>query len=593
MTRKNNIWIIVILAGVLTAALWCLWGCGQPKDIVAKVGRKKITVEQFKEFLTTRFRGATGPEQSPLKQRLDLLEQQIDNELKLLDAYRQGFDKDEEAVQQGEQAAERVALEELYNKEILADHINEEMLREFYDKQGEEVSARHIMIQVSDKNDPMAVEIAKAKIDEIAEQLQAGADFVELATEKSEDQTTAKDGGNLGYFQWGRMVDEFQEAAFALKVGEISEPVLTNYGWHIIMLEDRRPVENRKPYEESKDELKMQVQRMIGEELRDAATEYIEKLKQEQSIVVDTAVVDMVLDKLNDKTIPDGEALFDRFTDEEKQQKIAEYDGGVVTLDSVGKMIASRPSMREFPDRKSLTDVVDGILVPQMLKDEARREGIYDLPRVKKTAQEAREALMVRNVEKAMVDDKIDVTDEGLMAYFEDHQAQYMTDPERTVREIFIYDNEDKANMVARKAKAGEDFLALCKKYNEKKSTQATDGIFGPFSVKRHGDVGKETFKLQNIGDIAGPIKIGRNYSIIQLQEILPARQKTFGEAKNVVRSHMRRDMRKQLMEEWMNDIRSRNKVVVYEDVVAHLYPEDDMPADTPEPIEPETKEGE
>ena len=103
MTRKNNIWITVILMGVLVAAMWCLWGCGQPKDVVAKVGSKKITVEQFKEFLATRFRGTVTPEQSPVEQRLDFLNQQIENELKLIDAYKQGFDKDEEAVKQGEQ----------------------------------------------------------------------------------------------------------------------------------------------------------------------------------------------------------------------------------------------------------------------------------------------------------------------------------------------------------------------------------------------------------------------------------------------------------------------------------------------------------
>ncbi len=596
MTRKNNIWIIVILMGVLVAALWCLWGCGQPKDIVAKVGSKKITTEQFKEFLAGRYVGSVTPEQSPVEQRLEFLDQQIENELKLIDAYRQGFDQDEEAVKQGDQAAERVVLEELYNREILSQYISDEMIWEFYEKQAKEVSVRHIMVQVSDKEDPMAVEVAKGKIDAIVERLANGEDFAKLAEEKSEDQTSAKDGGNLGYFQWGRMVNEFQEVAFGLEVGEVSDPVLTEYGWHVIKLEERRPVENRKSFEESKEEIKRQVQQMMREELKEAALAYVEGLKEEQGVEVDTAVVDMALEKLNDKTIPDGEALFDRFTEEEKQLTVARYEGGVVTLDSVGKMIASQPSMREFPDRKSLTDVVDGALMPQLLKNKAHKEGIYDLSRVKNTERESREAKMIHKVEKAMVDDKLEITDEGMLVYFQEHESEYMNDPERTVREIFIYDDEDKANRVAAKAKAGEDFLELTKTYNEKKSTQSNDGIVGPFSAKRHRDVGKEAFKLGNIGDIAGPIKVGRNFSIIKLQEILPSRQKTFGEAKNVVRSHQRRSMRKQLMEDWMNGIRKRNKVKIYEDVVRHLYPEDDMPEEEPEAPgteETETKEGE
>ena len=66
----------------------------------------------------------------------------------------------------------------------------------------------------------------------------------------SDDATTARDSGNLGWFSWGRMVDAFQEAAWALKAGEISKPVRSSYGWHLIFLQERKPVPQR-PYEEA------------------------------------------------------------------------------------------------------------------------------------------------------------------------------------------------------------------------------------------------------------------------------------------------------------------------------------------------------
>jgi peptidyl-prolyl cis-trans isomerase C len=90
------------------------------------------------------------------------------------------------------------------------------------------VRARHILVRTQEE--------AEA----IIEQLDAGADFAELAVEKSTDPGKG-DGGDLGYFGPGQMVEPFEEAAFALEVGAYTkEPVQTQFGWHVIKVEDRR-----------------------------------------------------------------------------------------------------------------------------------------------------------------------------------------------------------------------------------------------------------------------------------------------------------------------------------------------------------------
>jgi peptidyl-prolyl cis-trans isomerase C len=95
----------------------------------------------------------------------------------------------------------------------------------------EEVHARHILVETEDE--------AKA----ILEQLKGGADFATLAKEKSKDPGAA-DGGDLGYFNKGQMVPEFSEVAFKMYPGQLSNPVKTQFGWHIIKVEDKR---QRKP----------------------------------------------------------------------------------------------------------------------------------------------------------------------------------------------------------------------------------------------------------------------------------------------------------------------------------------------------------
>ena len=101
----------------------------------------------------------------------------------------------------------------------------------------EQIRASHILLKTDGKNDA-AVE---ARADELLKQARGGADFADLARKNSEDEASAKNGGDLDYFGKGRMVPEFEQAAFAMQPGEIGDPVKTSYGYHIIKLVDKKP----------------------------------------------------------------------------------------------------------------------------------------------------------------------------------------------------------------------------------------------------------------------------------------------------------------------------------------------------------------
>ena len=80
----------------------------------------------------------------------------------------------------------------------------------------------------------------KAHAEDLLKQLKAGADFATLATKFSEDEASAKNGGDLDYFGRGRMVPEFDQVVFAMQPGQLSDPVKTQYGYHIIKLVDKK-----------------------------------------------------------------------------------------------------------------------------------------------------------------------------------------------------------------------------------------------------------------------------------------------------------------------------------------------------------------
>jgi peptidyl-prolyl cis-trans isomerase C len=128
----------------------------------------------------------------------------------------------------------------------------------------QEVHARHILVESEDE--------AKA----IEAELKKGADFAQLAKEKSKDPGGAADGGDLGFFTKDQMVPEFSAVAFSLEPGKISDPVKSQFGWHIIKVEEKR---NRKAPEF--DQVKPQIETYVT---RKAQAEYVAKLRESAKV---------------------------------------------------------------------------------------------------------------------------------------------------------------------------------------------------------------------------------------------------------------------------------------------------------------------
>jgi parvulin-like peptidyl-prolyl isomerase len=161
-------------------------------------------------------------------------------------------------------------------------NIDEARIKEYYElhkeeyKEPEQVRARHILIKVPEGESSDVEGKAKGKAEEILKEIRGGADFAEMARKYSEDPGSAANGGDLGYFKRGTMVKEFEEKAFAMNPGEISDPVRTKYGYHIIKVEDKRP-ERIKPLEEVIQQIKEVVGLPEGEKEAQRKARELEK----------------------------------------------------------------------------------------------------------------------------------------------------------------------------------------------------------------------------------------------------------------------------------------------------------------------------
>lgn len=170
--------------------------------------------------------------------------------------------------------------------------VSDTEMREYYDshperfQKPEQVRASHILIKVDPKADQLQKAEAREKITQIQKKLQKGEDFGSLAKEYSEGPSAAE-GGDLGYFTRGQMVKPFEDAAFAMKRGDVSDMVETRFGYHLIKVTDKAP-ETTISYEDVKDRLgQFLKQRKIQQEIEPYVKTLEVKAKIERSMQED------------------------------------------------------------------------------------------------------------------------------------------------------------------------------------------------------------------------------------------------------------------------------------------------------------------
>jgi len=253
----------------------------QEVGVAARVNGVEISrfrlERHFEDYLKVQGRSVGAIRNPSVFKRLkrEALDQLIDKELLSQEAKRRGIVVDEAAVREAREAvakgfrtpeafARRLAeagfddpgYDAYLRREIAAGRaldalvgeiaVSEAEVRAFYERnrarfeRPEEVSARHILLRIPPPADAAAVAGVQARARALREEIRAGADFAELARRHSADASAAQ-GGELGRFPRGRMVPGFEAVAFALEPGEVSEPVRTEFGWHLVKVEARHP----------------------------------------------------------------------------------------------------------------------------------------------------------------------------------------------------------------------------------------------------------------------------------------------------------------------------------------------------------------
>ncbi len=272
--RAAVVFVAIIVAFV---ALGCK-AVSQPQavkggKVVAEFGKEKITLEELDDMI----KNLPQQYQQVASSRKEMfLESVINQKLLYAEALNQNIDKDAGVKKEIDEAAKQITIGGLLKKEIEQKvQVSDEDAKNHYEankeqlKEPEKFRARHILVDT------------EAEANDILARLKAGEDFAALAKEKSKDKSKEQ-GGDLGFFSRGQLVPEFEQAAFGLEVGQTSGAVKTQFGYHIIKLEEKQPAKERS-FEEVKDSIK---QMLLSSKQKERFETLLKDLRAKNNVVI-------------------------------------------------------------------------------------------------------------------------------------------------------------------------------------------------------------------------------------------------------------------------------------------------------------------
>lgn len=426
-----------------------------------------------------------------------------------------------------------------------------------------EVKVAHIMVLVARDANQEDVNKAEQKINEAYRKLQQGEDFAKVAMEYSDDKASAKRGGDLPWFGTGKMVPEFESAAFDSKIGEITKPIRTTFGFHIIKKNEVRPIG---PFESERNDLATKIAK--DPRAQKSKIVLIEKLKKEYAYTFNKKAFDEVINyvdtsllnsnfKVSDKIKLDKTlfALKDSiYTQKQFVQYLANYkpkQSGIKT-NAYAKELAKQLYTSWENDKI-------------IAYEDARLESKY--PAFANLLQEYHDGILLFDLTDKMVWSKAIKDTTGLKEYYEKNKNKYMWDTRAEA--IWITYENDKCKD------------ALLKSIDNNKKQLSIDEILQSINKKTTCLTKKDT-KLISKGEMPGIDKIAFNddknlnkkYTvfddkklIIYINGMVPPQPKLLNETKGVVTA----DYQSYLEKQWIDELRKKYIVKVNYDVLKQV----------------------
>ncbi len=385
------------------------------------------------------------------------------------------------------------------------------------------IRASHILIKyIKGENGKIDTAATLAKAEEVYRKIMNGEDFAKLAKEYSDDKGNKERGGDLGYFQRRQMVKPFDETVFNMKLGEISKPVQTRFGFHIIKLTEV------KPYPEFDTIKKKLKDKYMKTRYKADLKKFVEQLKKKYNYKFDAKMLSEIASKAKDvKFVREiyGTPFFETY----KDSIIFTLDNSKATLDTLIRFGVSSDETKgktvDYARMKQLADKLSEkfafyLEAKNLMKTDSVFAGLMN---------EYKNGLLIFKLQQEDVWDKIKIDTNAVRKLYEENKADCMTDDE--VLFDMIYSKNDSLIAVIYKD------LALGKTTYGAIADSVRNGGMKEVKIQeksrrrvRNNPVAQAVWALKNVGDYTSPTEAGGVWGIARLVEKFPSRIKTFNE---------------------------------------------------------------
>jgi peptidyl-prolyl cis-trans isomerase C len=546
----------LILPLLITVIALGYASCSRRDKVLATVGSQRITVGEFEEAYQAPPMTLDSAELSGAKRKM--LDRMVEDKLLVAEAVSRGLDKDPATVREIEELGNNVLLGKLYQEEFQKkNQPGDKQLREVYKKIGTMVRARHILVQAEDE----ARGIAKA--------LKGGAKFEDLARKQSIDSASGQQGGDLGWFGYGQMVEEFQDQAFSLQPGQVSPPFKTRFGWHIIKVDSTRQTEKLPPFEQIKAQLKMQLEQMAAGKAQEQAAAYVNKRRQDAKIKIDQQAVRELADK-QAKQYGQGRFPMPDVSSDEQKKTVLTYKGHSWTVQAMYDNIHLflRDSLN-LNDTAAVNKSLEGIASRELLVARAKAKGYERTAAVKAQLSRMRDEKLAGAVYQKEINDKVAVTPDSVQNYYKAHQKEFFQ-PALSAVDLIMAKTKADADEIFRTLASGAKFemVARERSIDPSKNSGGTLGRLArddPY----YPEIAKKAFEAP-LNKATQPFATKQGYAIIKVSGRTPQSQMPLNDqVKEQIRDNLMKARSEALFKEYVSELRKKYPVTINEQLLA------------------------
>lgn len=417
------------------------------------------------------------------------------------------------------------------------------------------IKVAHILIKVPENPTEQQVTFSKSRIDEVYKKLEEGGDFPTLVKMYSEDRFSRKTNGEIPAFGTGKMVEEFELAAFALENdGDYSKPIRTDYGWHIVK---RLSLETVPPFDEVKDQLKKRVERDTRSQI--AQNTLVERIKEEYNFKEYNKNKQVIFNRIG-ASILNGPY--------QMQEKVAlgaplfDLAGKRYTQEDFVEFLESRQKRRRKGDAQQLLNEFYNQFEQESCMDYEEAQLDRKFIDFKNLMKEYRDGILLFELTDKMVWSKAVEDTTGLKAFHKQHEDEYMW-KERVNASKFISTDEKaakKAHKLAAKGKLSIQEI-LDKINKDDKVLEVETDLY-----QRGDDSGIDAMEWATGVNELQKTDEGQ-YFFTKINQVIPAQPKTLDEARGYIIS----DYQEYLEKEWIKALRAKYELKENPEVLKSL----------------------